>query len=180
MTDWKTLATHFSDWFFLLFIAGIPLIAFCRGVKVYESFVSGAKDGFEIAIKIIPYLIAIIVAVGMFRAAGGFTLLDKIFGPLLAQLGFPIELLPLALTRPFSGSAANGILADLAHTFGGDSFIAHAAATLMGSTETTLYVLAVYFGAVSIRQTRYALPVGLFADAIGIVATIIVCHWFFS
>jgi spore maturation protein B len=177
--DWKTLTTHFSDWFFLLFIAGIPLIAFCRGVKVYESFVSGAKDGFEIAIKIIPYLIAIIVAIGMFRAAGGFGVLNRIFSPLLDRLGFPTELLPLAITRPFSGSASNGLLAELAHTFGGDSFIAHAAATMMGSTETTLYVLAVYFGAVSIRRTRYAVPVGLFADAIGIAAAVVVTHWFF-
>jgi spore maturation protein B len=177
--DFKTLSTYFSDWFFLLFIAGIPLIAFCRGVKVYESFVLGAKDGFEVAVKIIPYLVAIIVAVGMFRAAGGFKVLSQIFGPVLERLGFPIELLPLALTRPFSGSASNGILAELAHTFGGDSFVAHAGATLMGSTETTLYVLAVYFGVVSIRKTRYAVPVGLFADAVGIIMAIVVTHWFF-
>jgi spore maturation protein B len=177
--DWKILSSHFSDYFFLLFIAGIPLIAFCRGIKVYESFVLGAKEGFDVAIKIIPYLIAILVAVGMFRAAGGFSLLGQALGPLLHRLGFPIELLPLALTRPFSGSASNALLADLAHSFGGDSFLAHAGAILMGSTETTLYVLAVYFGAASITRTRYALRVGLFADGVGVVMAIVVTHWFF-
>ena len=176
--DFKTLSAHCSEFFFLLFIAGIPLIAFCRGVKVYESFVVGAKEGFDIAIKIIPYIVAIVVAVGMFRAAGGFTLLEKLLSPLLNHLGFPVALLPLALTRPFSGSASNALLAELAHTFGGNSFLAHAGATLMGSTETTLYVLAVYFGAVSIRNTRYALSVGLFADLVGILMAVVVTHWF--
>jgi spore maturation protein B len=178
--DWKELSYHFSDWFFLLFIAGIPFIAFCRGVNVYESFVVGAKEGFEVAIKIIPSIIAILVAVGMFRAAGGFGLLSQSIGPLLTRLGFPIELLPLALTRPFSGSASNALLADLAHTFGGNSFLAHAGAILMGSTETTLYVIAIYFGAVGIRRTRYAVSVGLLADLVGVVMAVAVTRWFLS
>ncbi len=178
--DWKALSLSFSDWVFLLFIGGIPLYGFFRKVKVYESFVVGAKEGFEIGVRIIPYLVAIIVAVGMFRAAGGMDLLGNLLNPILHKLGFPIELLPLAIMRPFSGSGSTAILADLAHTFGGNSFITHAAATMMGSTETTFYVIAVYFGAVSIRRTRYAIPAGLLADLVGVIMAIVVTHWFYS
>jgi spore maturation protein B len=155
------------------------LFAYFRKVNVYEAFIGGAKDGFDIAVKIIPYIVAIIVAVGMFRAAGGFELLAKLFAPVLSKIGFPVELLPLALTRPFSGSASNGLFAEIAHTYGGDSFLAHAAATMMGSTETTFYVIAVYFGAVAIRRTRYAVAAGLTADFVGVVVAVVVTRWFF-
>ncbi len=171
---------NFSDYFFLLFVAGIPLAGYIRKVKVYESFVVGAKGGFEIAIKIIPYLVAIIVAVGMFRAAGGFDILGELLGPVLNKIGFPTELLPLAFMRPFSGSGANGILAEIIQAHGGNSFLSHAAATMMGSTETTFYVIAVYFGAVSIRRTRYAVPAGLLADITGAIMAVVVTRWFFQ
>ena len=175
----STLSVTFSNAIFLIFLGGIPLIGFIRKVKVYESFVEGAKEGFELAVRIIPYLVALIVAVGMFRAAGGFDFLAKALGPILSKLGFPPELLPLALVRPFSGTAAKGMVAEIAHTSGGDSFIAHMAGIMLGSTETTFYVLAIYFGAVSIRRTRYAVPVGLFSDCVGIAAAVIFAHLFF-
>lgn len=177
--DIKTIGAEFSNWLFLLFIAGIPLIAYLRKVNVFESFVVGAKEGFEIVVRIIPYLVGIIVGVGMFRAAGGFDLLAHWLSPVFHVLGFPPELLPFALVRPFSGTAAKGILAEIAHTFGGDSFLAHAAATMMGSTETTFYVIAVYFGAASIRRTRYAIASGLLADLVGVIMAVVVTHWFY-
>jgi spore maturation protein B len=142
------LSNIISNILLLSLIGGIPLFAVVRKVNVFESFVGGAKDGFQIAIKIIPYLVGFLVAISMFRAAGGFNLLNKIFTPLLTKLGFPVELLPIAIIRPFSGAAATSLLVDIAHRYGGDSFLAHAAATMMGSTETTFFVIMVYFGAV--------------------------------
>ena len=112
---WQNLTSSISNWIFLSFIVGIPLVAMLRRVNIFESFVNGAKDGFHISVKIIPSLIAILVAIGMFRAAGGFTLLAHGLGPILNSIGFPQQVLPLALIRPFSGSASNGILAELAH-----------------------------------------------------------------
>ncbi len=172
----QIIATNFANTLFLGIIAIIPSYAYCRKVKVYESFVEGAKDGFTITIKIIPYLIAMLVAIGMFRASGAFDVLTGWLSPLLTKLGMPPQVLPLALVRPFSGSAANGVLAELIHTYGGNSYISKVAATMMGSTETTFYVIAVYFGAANIRRTRHAIPAGLIADAAGIIAAVIVCR----
>lgn len=174
------LSNLISNILLLSFIGGIPLLATVRKVNVFESFVSGAKDGFQIAIKIIPYLVGFLVAIGMFRAAGGFDWLAKLLAPLLTTLGFPVELLPIALIRPFSGSAATSLLADTAHTYGGDSFLAHAAATMMGSTETTFYVAMIYFGAVGISRTRHAIPVGLIADFVGLIAAVVVTRWIYG
>ena len=172
-------ANHLSNWLFLSFVAGIPLYAAIKKVNVFDAFVKGAKQGFETSINIMPYLIAMIVAIGMLRASGFFTLLNTLLSPLLGKLGMPTELLPLALIRPFSGSAATGIMAELIHQHGGDSFIAKAAATMMGSTETTFYIIAVYFGAIGIRRTRHAIPAGLLADLAGIIASIVVCRFLF-
>ena len=129
-----------------------PLYAAARRVPVYEEFVEGAKEGFQVAIRIIPFLVAILVAIGMFRAAGGIDLLARILSPIFQPLRFPPELLPLVLMRPLSGSGSNGIFAELVKTHGADSLIAKMGATIMGSTETTFYVIAVYFGSVAIRQ----------------------------
>lgn len=164
---------------FLIFIAGIPLYGYSKKIKIYETFIEGAREGFDIAVRIIPYLLAMMVAIGMFRAAGGFDSLVKGLGPLLNRVHFPPELLPLAIIRPFSGSGANGVFADIAHTFGGNSFLAHAGATLLGSTETTFYVIAVYFGAVNIVRTRYAISIGLLCDAVAILLAIFIAHCFF-
>lgn len=173
------LASHFSNWIFLSFIAGIPLYAAYKRINVFDTFVTGAKQGFETSINIIPYLVAMMVAIGMLRASGFFELMDKLLAPLLTRIGMPSELLPLALIRPFSGSASLGIMADLIHTHGGDSFIAKTAATMMGSTETTFYVIAVYFGAIGIKHTRHAIAAGLLADLAGIIASVVVCRYLF-
>lgn len=159
-----------------LFVGGIPLFATFKKINVFSVFVSGAKEGFEVATKIIPYLVGFLVAIGMFRSAGGFQLLENWLSPWLLKLGFPPELLPLALIRPFSGSAANGLLVDIAQTHGGNSLLTHMAATLMGSTETTFYVVMVYFAAIGITRTRYAVPAGLIADLVGAIAAVTVWH----
>jgi spore maturation protein SpmA len=157
-----------------------PLYAALRGVPVYEEFVEGAKEGMQVALRIIPFLIAILVAVGMFRGAGGIDLLSRGLDPVLQLVGFPAELLPLALMRPLSGSGSLGIFSELVATHGADSLLARMAGTIMGSTETTFYVLAVYFGSVAIRRTRHAVPAGLIADLTGIIAAVAVCRMVFA
>jgi len=157
-----------------------PLYAWLRGVKVYEEFVEGAKEGFQVATRIIPFLVAILVAVGMFRKAGGIDLLSKVLGPALGWIGFPVDLLPLVLVRPLSGGATTGIFTDIVRTFGPDSMNSLMAGTIFGSTETTFYVIAVYFGSVSIRRTRHAVPAGLMADLVGVIASIVICRLMFG
>jgi len=160
-------------------LSAFPLYAMLRRVKVYEEFVDGAKEGFEVAIRIIPYLVAILVAIGMFRAAGGINLLSQWLKPLMVMVGFPSELLPMVLMRPLSGSGTLGIFAELVKQSGADSLVARMGGTIYGSTETTFYVLAVYFGSVGIRRTRYAVLAGLTADLVGVVASIIICKLVF-
>ena len=162
------------------FIAAFPLYASLRGVKVYEEFVDGAKEGFDVAIRIIPYLIAMLCAIGIFRAAGGIELLSKWLSPALHLVGFPTELLPMALMRPLSGSGTLGMFTELVKQFGPDSLIARTAGTIYGSTETTFYVLAVYFGSVAVKRTRYAVIAGLTADTVGIIISIIICRVVFG
>jgi spore maturation protein B len=161
-------------------VAFFPLYAALCRVKVYEEFVEGAKEGFQVAIKIIPYLVAIISAAAMFRAAGGIDLISRAIGPALAAISFPTELLPLALIRPLSGSGATGIFAEIVKSQGPDSLIAKMGATIMGGTETTFYVLAVYFGSVGIRRTRHAVPAGLCADLAAVTAAVVICHLVFG
>lgn len=168
---------NISNGLFLSVIAGIPLVAACKRVKVYDVFVDGAQEGFNLAIKIIPYMVAMLVAIGMFRASGGFDLILEWSTPFFEKIGVPTAVIPLAVVRPFSGSASNGILVDIIKTFGGDAHVSHLAATMIGSTETTFYVIAVYFGVVSIRRTRHAIPAGLIADFVGLVASVIVCRF---
>jgi len=157
-------------------LVGIPFYALTfRKVKVYEVFVVGAKDGFSIAVRIIPYLVAILVAVGMFRASGALDMLLDFLSPVLTFVGFPPENLPLALMRPLSGSGSLGLLTDLINEHGVDSLYAKIGATMYGSSETTFYVLAVYFGSVGIVRTRHAIPAGLIADFVGAVAAVFFC-----
>jgi spore maturation protein B len=149
-------------------------------VAVYEEFVEGAKEGFQVAIRIIPFLVAMLVAIGFLRGAGAIeAFTDWLRGP-LAAIGFPAELLPISLIRPLSGSASLAALGDLVKTFGPDSLLARSGATIFGSTETTFYVIAVYFGSVGIRRTRHAVWAGLIADATGIVASVVVCRAMFG
>lgn len=157
-----------------------PLYAALKRIPVYEEFVEGAKEGFQTGVRIIPYLVAILVAIGMFRSAGGIQILSEWLQPILNPLHFPPDLLPLALIRPLSGSGANGMFAELVQIHGPDSLIARMGGTLIGSTETTFYVLAVYFGSVAIRRTRQAVPAGLIADLVGILVSVLVCNLVFG
>ena len=161
-------------------LAAFPLYAAIRGVKVYEEFVDAAKEGFDVAIRIIPFLLAMLVAIGMFRAAGGIDMLSRWFSPLLNLIGFPSELLPMVLMRPMSGSGTLGMFTELVQKYGPDSLLSRTAGTIYGSTETTFYVLAVYFGSVAVKRTRYALIAGLTADVVGVVVSIAVCRLVFG
>ena len=151
-----------------------------KKVKVYESFVEGAKDGFNIAVKIIPYLVAMLIAIGIFRAGGGMDWLIFILQPVTSLIGMPAEALPMALMRPLSGSGSLGIMSENLTVYGPDSFIGILVSTFYGSTETTFYVLALYFGAVNIKSTRHALPVGLIADVAGILGALFIVKLLFS
>ncbi len=153
-----------------------------RRVPVYESFVEGAREGFQVAIRIIPYLVAILVAVGMFRASGAMELIVTPLGRLTALVGLPPEALPMALLRPLSGSGAYGLLASILEdpAIGPDSYVGYLVSTFQGSTETTFYVLAVYFGAVQVRRIRHALAAGLTADLAGIFAAVFICSVLFG
>jgi spore maturation protein B len=156
-----------------------PLYATLKRVKVYEQFVEGAKEGFQVAVTIMPYLVAILVAIGMFRGAGGIDLLTEKMRPVLDAIKFPSELVPLCLMRPLSGSGSLGIFSELVKQFGPDSLLARTAGTIYGSTETTFYVIAVYFGSVAVRRTRHAVPAGLIADLVGMIASVIICRMVF-
>ncbi len=163
-----------------LIIIGFPLYGLYKRVPVYEEFVVGAKEGFQVAVNIIPYLIAILFAVGMFRASGAMDFFVEGLRPLLEPLGWPPEVLPMAITRPLTGSGSAGIMLDLISRYGEDSIIVKTAATMFGSSETTFYVIAVYFGAVNIRKTRHAIPAGLIADAAATIFSVYVVRWLFT
>ena len=163
-----------------LIIIGFPLYGLWKRVPVYEEFVVGAKEGFQVAVNIIPYLVAILFAVAMFRASGAMDFFVEALRPLLAPLGWPPEVLPMVITRPLTGSGSAGIMLDLISRYGEDSIIVKTAATMFGSTETTFYVIAVYFGAVNIRKTRHAIPAGLIADIAAMIFAVYVVRWLFA
>ena len=169
-----------STWLVPLLLLLIPALAAARHVRVYEAFVEGAREGFDVGVRIIPYLVAILVAIGMFRASGAMELLATFLSPVTDLVGMPAEVLPAALMRPLSGSGTLGVVSELMKTHGPDSFVGVLAGTLYGSTETTFYVLAVYFGAVGIRRTRHAVAAGLAGDVAGILAAVLVCRLLFS
>jgi spore maturation protein B len=161
----------------LLFVVGIPLYAHFRKIPVYDTFVEGAKEGFPTMIKLIPYLVGMLVAIGMLRASGAFDLLSTLLTPFLTKLGIPAEIVPIAIIRPFSSSAATAAVADLLHNQGGNTYLSHLAAIVAGTTETTFYVVAVYFGAANIRNTRHAVPTSIIVDITGILAAVWIAHW---
>jgi len=165
-----------SFWMIPVLISGLVLFGWARGVRVYESFVEGAKEGFQVALRIIPYLVAILVAVAMFRASGCLGLFVAAVSPFTAPLGLPAEAVPMAVLRPLSGSGAFGVMSEILSTRGPDSYLGYLVSTMQGSTDTTFYVLAVYFGAVGIKKTRHAVPAGLLADAAGIAGAVFICH----
>lgn len=158
------------------------LLAIRKHVNVYEAFIEGAKEGFGIAIKIIPFLVAMLVAIGVFRASGSLDYLENALSSVLEYMGINTDFvpsLPTAFMRPLSGSGARGMMIETIHTYGVDSFAGRLSSVMQGTTETTLYVVAVYFGAVNIRKTRYAITCGLFADFVGILAAILIAYLFF-
>lgn len=161
-------------------LAVFPLYAALRGVAVYEEFVEGAKEGFQVAVKIIPFLVAMLVAIGFLRGAGAIEGFTELLRRPMEAVGFPPELLPISLIRPLSGSASLAAFGDIVKTFGPDSLLARTAGTLFGSTETTFYVIAVYFGSVAVRRVRHAVWAGLIADAAGVVASVVVCRVLFG
>ena len=168
--------------FLFLIIIGFILAGMRKRVNVYDAFVEGAKEGFQTAVRIIPYLVAVLVAIGVFRASGAMDLLLDGIGAAVVAMGFDAEFvgaLPTALMKPLSGSGARGLMVDAMQTYGADSFVGRLACLFQGSTDTTFYILAVYFGSVGIRQTRHAVPCGLLADAAGITAALFICYLFF-
>jgi spore maturation protein B len=164
----------------LIILSIVSYAFFVKKVKVYEVFCEGAKEGFSTSVKIIPFLVAMLVAIGIFRKSGVIDMLVNALSPLFNLIGMPGELLPMVIMRPLSGGGSSGVLNELMKTYGADSMIGRMASVMMGSTETTFYVLAVYFGAIGIRKTRYALLAGLAADLAGVIATIWVCNLMFS
>lgn len=180
--DLQKQSTLISSVIIISVIMGFILLGLRRKVPLFETFIEGAKEGFDTSIKIIPYLIAILVAIGMFRASGSLTYVVSGIGWVFGSLGFNtdfVDALPVALLKPLSAGAAKGMMVETVKTLGPDSFAGRLASIFRGCTETTFYILAVYFGSVSIRKTRYALTVGLLADLVGIISAIFVAYLFF-
>lgn len=168
-----------SLWAIPALLVGIPLIGMFRKVKVYDVFIDGAKEGFNVAVRIIPFLVAILVAIGMFRGSGAMDLMTNGLRPVMSAVNFPPELLPLAVMRTLSGSGSLAFTTDLVKRYGPDSLIGRTAGTMYGSSETLFYVIAVYFGAVSVKRTRHAIPAGLIGDLVAAIVAVAVCAWMF-
>ncbi len=171
--------TAISPWILPALMLGFLLFGVVKKVAIYEEFVEGAKDGFQVALKIIPYLVAILVAIGMLRSSGALEMLVNMLSVITTPLGLPAEALPMALLRPLSGSGAYGVMASIINdpAIGPDSYVGMLVTTLQGSTETTFYVLAVYFGAVQIKRIRHALITALAADVAAIIAAVVAVNW---
>ena len=175
-----SLTKLISNAIFLSFVGGIPLWGALKKVPVYEAFVEGAKDGFDLIIKIIPHLVAMIVAIHLLRTSGLLNQIAILLAPVLHFFKMPTEILPLALIRPFSGAASIAFMADIIQNAGGNAYSAKLAAIIMGSTETTFYVIAVYFGSIAVVRSRHAILVGLLADLVGILAACFFAALFFG
>lgn len=173
------VASYISAIVVPIFIAGIVIYGLIKKVAVYESFIEGAKQGLETVIRILPYVVGFVFAIRIFSASGCFDLIAVVLSPVLEPIGIPPEILPLALMRPFSGSASIGILTGILNRYGPDSFVGRAASTLMGSSETLFYTTALYFGSVGIKKTRYTIAASLIAEAFGLVASVLLCRLVF-
>jgi spore maturation protein B len=171
-----SLIDVFSQWCIPLIIFAIAGYAyFLKKVKVFEVFVEGAKEGFNVAVRIIPYLVAILFTIGIFRAGGAEGIINGIIAPVMTFLGVPPSILPLCLIRPLSGAGARGVMIDIFKQYGPDSMDGLIASVIQGSTETTFYVIAVYLGSIGVRKTRYAVPACLTGDIAGMIASVIIC-----
>lgn len=169
-----------SIWALPFIIVLILTMGLIKKIPIYEVFTDGAKDGFKVAVNIIPYLVAIIVAISMLRASGAIEMLAAALSGVLTRFNIPADVLPVIFVRPLSGSAALGLFSDIATTVGANAYSTKLAAVMVGSSETTFYVLAVYFGAIGITKFRYALWVGILADIIAAVMSIVVCSYVFN
>ncbi len=169
-----------SAWTIPVLLSGVTLLALSRRVKVYPVFVAGAKEGFETAVRIIPPLVAIFVALAMLRASGAMEVFTRALAPLTALVGIPASVVPMLFVRPLSGSGALGVVGDVLRADGPDSYAGRLVSVMAGSTETTFYVLAVYMGAAGVTRFRHALPAGLLADAAGMAAAVIVVRVLFG
>jgi spore maturation protein SpmA len=178
--DWVLVLDAVSLLAIPFLLSFFPLYAALRKVAVYEEFVEGAKEGFQVALRIIPYLVGMLVAIGLLRGSGSMEWLTGVLRQPLERVGFPPELVPISLIRPLSGSASLAAFSDLVKAFGPDHLLSRTAGTLFGSTETTFYVVAVYFGSVAVRRVRHAIWAGLAADAAGCVAAVVVCRMMFG
>lgn len=169
-----------SRWAIPFLLLVIPIYGLFKRLPVYETFVEGAEEGFYTAIKIIPFLVGMLVAISVFRASGAMDILIHALMPLMHKLGSPAEVMPLALMRPLSGSGALGLATELIKNYGPDSLIGRMASVMQGTTDTTFFVLTVYFGSVGIKRYKYALITGLSADITGLIASIYVCNLLFK
>ncbi|MRG86450.1 spore maturation protein [Salinibacillus xinjiangensis] len=175
-----SMITTISTWIIPFIILIVLIAGTIKKVPTYETFVEGGKEGIQMAISLLPFLLGMIVAISIFRASGAMEGLVALISPVLQIMGIPSDIVPLAAVRPISGTAALAVTTDLIKEFGPDSFIGKLASTMQGSTDTTLYILTVYFGAVGIKKMGDALKVGLLADLIGIIASITICTYFFG
>ena len=175
----KEIIITISSWIIPAIVLLTLLTGIIKKIPVYETFIDGAKDGLKVSCNIFPYLLAIIVAVSMLRASGAIEILGQLLSSLLNATNIPVDILPIMIIRSLSGSAVLGIFSDIATNYGPDSYVTKLAAIMVGSSETTFYVLTVYFGAIGIKKFRHALCAGIFADIIGIVAAVLVARWLF-
>jgi spore maturation protein B len=173
MESLRNAITLVSAFVIPLILVGFPLYGLVKRVPVYETFVDGAREGFNVAVRIIPYLVAILFAVAMFRASGAMDFLVRVLDPVLGVIGFPAEVLPMAIVRPLTGSGSAALVVDMINRYGEDSIFVKMAAVMFGSTETTFYVIAVYFGAVGIKKSRHAVAAGLTAD----ISAMLIAVW---
>jgi len=169
-----------AEWIIPAFLFLVFVTSYLRGVRVFDTFVAGAEDGFWVAVKLLPFLVAVYVAVAMFRSSGAIDFLAHVTYPLLKGLGVPFEVFPLMIVRPLSGPASLGLAVDLMQEYGADSFVGLLAGTITGSSDTTLYIMALYFSSVGIYRTRHAIQVGLAANLAGILAAIFICRYCFG
>jgi spore maturation protein B len=175
-----SILTSVSRWSIPLLLLIVPLYGLIKKVPVYEAFVEGAEEGFHTAVKIIPFLVGMMVAISVFRASGAMELLVQVFRPVMNWAGAPAELLPLAIMRPLSGSGALGLATEMMRAYGPDSLIGRMASVMQGTTDTTFFVLTVYFGSVGIKKFRYAVITGLSADITGLIASVYICNLLFK
>jgi spore maturation protein B len=163
-----------------VFIFVVLGYGYIKGVKVYDAFIEGAKDGLTTAFRVLPYMVAMFVAIGILRSSGAMDILINIVAPVTSLLGIPSQILPLAIIRPMSGIASTGMLAEILKAYGPDSYIGRVASTMMGSTETIFYTLSVYFGSIGVKRIRYTLWAALLADLAGFIASVVICSIVFD